>query len=127
MYGWGRNIKGELGDSTTQSHATAIKIDSPLFEGERIIDVSAGREHSLFLTGNITLKSFFVINRARSASGRVLSCGENSNGQLGDNTRVERSTPVLVTSGGLVGGKRTVKVVAARSHSLAITGTTEDS
>lgn len=55
VYGWGRNIKGELGDSTTQSHATAIRINNTLFEGERIIDVSAGREHSLFLTGNVVI------------------------------------------------------------------------
>jgi alpha-tubulin suppressor-like RCC1 family protein len=51
VYGWGRNIKGELGDSTTQSYSTAIKIERSIFAGEAIIDAAAGREHSLFLTG----------------------------------------------------------------------------
>lgn len=87
--------------------------------------MSAGREHSLFLTGNITNEiKCWSVNFSHScvASGRVLACGDNNHGQLGDGTRIQRRTLVFVMRDGLVDDKRAVKVVAARSHSLAIAG-----
>lgn len=78
---WGLNERGQLGDGTTVDRARPVEVqgfpvDSP------VVDVSAGREHSLAVT----------------ADGRVYAWGANGEGEVGDGTRVERRTPTLVTS-----------------------------
>ncbi|OYX37585.1 hypothetical protein B7Z00_03215, partial [Candidatus Saccharibacteria bacterium 32-50-10] len=77
------------------------------FEGElkaSFKQVSAGEYHSLGLTND----------------GAVYAWGDNSSGQLGDDTTTSRSTPTLVTA---LSGQTVTAVAAGYYHSLALTST----
>ena len=54
-------------------------------EGERVVGVSAGWTHSLFVT----------------VGGKVYSCGYNDFGALGTGDQDHRNTPTLVTADGM--------------------------
>jgi len=84
VYIWGRNMYGGLGDSTRTSKSTPIDITSELNLESReiIIQMSLGNHHSAAVT----------------SGGRLLTWGNNQYGQLGDDTTIDKLTPVDVTS-----------------------------
>jgi alpha-tubulin suppressor-like RCC1 family protein len=94
---WGHNNYGQLGDSTTTDRPAAAIVPG-LASG--VIGVTLGSGHTCALT----------------SAGGVKCWGRNSEGQLGDGTRVDRSTPVDVS--GLASG--TLAVVAGGLHTCAI-------
>lgn len=73
---WGANGNGQLGDGTPVKRRTSPVKVAGLAEG--VVAVSGGELHTCALTG----------------SGGVKCWGENGNGQLGDGTTTDRSTPV---------------------------------
>jgi alpha-tubulin suppressor-like RCC1 family protein len=84
VFCWGSNSAGQLGDQTLIDHATPqpIKYVNGLQAGT-IIDVGVG--------------NYFSCARAWSGGIRKLFCwGDNSYGQLGDNTTTNRTGPVPV-------------------------------
>ena len=74
---WGGNESGQLGDGTTITRTTPVDV-SGLTKGVRAIAV--GDSHTCVLT----------------LSGGVKCWGSNSEGQLGDGSTINRSTPVDV-------------------------------
>jgi len=84
VYIWGRNMYGGLGDDTKISKSTPIDITSELNlkSREEVIQMSLGIYHSAAL----------------SSRGRLLTWGNNQYGQLGDDSTIDRLTPVDVTS-----------------------------
>jgi alpha-tubulin suppressor-like RCC1 family protein len=74
---WGINWYGEVGDGTTIDRNTPVDV-SGLTSG--VIAIAAGRWHACALT----------------ASGGVKCWGANNNSQLGDDTNIDRYTPVDV-------------------------------
>ncbi|MBN2880892.1 hypothetical protein JXM83_02460 [Candidatus Woesearchaeota archaeon] len=108
VYTWGRNMYGGLGDSTRISNSTPIVITSELNlkSRETIIQMSLGNYHSSVIT----------------SSGRLLTWGNNGYGQLGDNTTINRLTPVDVTSHfNLNGDEKIIQVSFNGVSSSAIT------
>ncbi|MBE1603927.1 Ig-like domain repeat protein [Actinopolymorpha pittospori] len=97
---WGYNTAGQLGDGTTTNRTTPVETALP--EGVTVTQISAGDRHGLALTSD----------------GRVLAWGSNSNGQLGDGTTTNRTTPVEVA---LPEGVTVTQVSAGSFHSLAVT------
>jgi alpha-tubulin suppressor-like RCC1 family protein len=95
---WGYNGEGQLGDGTTMNRLTAVDV-SGLSNGVSII--AAGYVHTCALT----------------PSGGVKCWGNNWNGQLGDGTLTNRSTPVDVS--GLTGG--VVAIATGMFHTCALT------
>jgi len=83
LFTWGRNGYGQLGDGTTIGKSTPTEITSRinLATGDKIIQVSLGGNHSAALT----------------SSGRLFTWGRNDNGQLGDGTYSNKSTPTEIT------------------------------
>ncbi|WP_027660638.1 RCC1 domain-containing protein [Salinispora fenicalii] len=99
---WGKNDDGQLGDGTNTSRSTPVNVDLPA--GVTITAIAAGDDHSLALT----------------STGTVLAWGDNDEGQLGDGTNTNRSTPVNVD---LPPGTTITAIAGGDDHSLALTST----
>jgi alpha-tubulin suppressor-like RCC1 family protein len=98
--GWGDNSAGELGDGSTRGAVVPARTRLPL--GTRVKAVSTGCGHTLAVT----------------ASGQLLAWGDNTFGELGDGTRVQRRRPVRVS---LAAGTQVTAVSAGCFFSLALT------
>jgi len=94
---WGYNSYGQLGDGTTHDRSSPVAV-SGLSSG--VVAISAGHEHTCALLN----------------SGAVKCWGYNSDGQLGDRTTDDRSSPVAVY--GLASG--VLSVTAGRYHTCAV-------
>ena len=80
IYAWGGAINGRLGDGTTVSKSSPVTVVGGITNWNKI---AAGGEHNL----------------ARTSAGIAYAWGLNSYGQLGDNTTVDKSSPVTVVGG----------------------------
>jgi alpha-tubulin suppressor-like RCC1 family protein len=99
-YAWGYNSFGRLGDDTTTNRSSPVTVIGAITDWA---SVSAGNSHSLGVTD----------------SGIAYAWGRNSQGQLGDGTDAERSSPVMVI-GGITNW---VGVSGGGTHSLGVTAT----
>ena len=81
VWATGKNENGQLGDGTTTGKYNPVQVldvsGNPL---TGVVEISAGRDHSVFLKGD----------------GTVWAVGLNSSGQLGDGTNTLRTNPVQV-------------------------------
>ncbi len=96
-WAWGFNGNGQLGDGTTVSKFSPVSVIGGITNWSQ---VSAGYRHSLGVT----------------SSGIAWAWGSNGQGQLGDGTTVNKSSPVSVI-GGITNWSQ---VSAGRLHSFAI-------
>jgi len=96
VYAWGYNYYGQLGNGTTTSSYTPVKVTGLPND---VIAISAGSYHSLALT----------------SSGDVYAWGDNYYGQLGDGTTTKSSTPKKITT---ISG--IVQISAGYGYSLAV-------
>jgi len=108
---WGDNSYGQLGvNGIGQAYVPVAVSRDPgvsALSGKTVAGIAAGSYHSLALC----------------ADGTVVAWGQNSFGQLGDNTTTNRFAPVAVnTVSGLsaLAGETVVSVAAGSSHSLAL-------
>jgi alpha-tubulin suppressor-like RCC1 family protein len=96
-WSWGNNGNGQLGDNTLVSKSSPVSVVGGFTDWTQ---VSAGGYHSLGIREN----------------GTAWAWGANTNGRLGDNTTVGKSSPVSV-----VGGYTDwVQVSAGDRHNLGI-------
>jgi alpha-tubulin suppressor-like RCC1 family protein len=84
-YAWGYNGRGQLGDGTTTNRFSPITVVGGITNWTK---ASAGGRHSVGLTSSGILYAW------GDNTGR-----ENANGQLGDGTTTNRSSPVTVVGG----------------------------
>jgi alpha-tubulin suppressor-like RCC1 family protein len=77
---WGSNGSGRLGDNTTTTRSSPVSVVGGFTDW---CQVSAGYAHSLGVRTN----------------GTAWAWGSNANGRLGDNTSIDRSSPVSVVGG----------------------------
>lgn len=80
LWSWGQNTLGKLGDGTTVNKSSPVAVAGGFTDWNK---VSIGETHTLGLRSN----------------GTVWSWGNGNNGKLGDNSTVNKSSPVLVTGG----------------------------
>ncbi len=107
VWDWGLNEFGELGDNTKTDSSTPVQVLGPGGTGtlSGVAAIAAGADHSLAL----------------KSDGSVWAWGANAFGQLGDNTKTSRSTPVQVLGPGGTGTLSGVVAIAAgEDHSLAV-------
>lgn len=107
VYAWGSQADGRLGNGATSGTVTdPVKITGA-FGGKKIIQIAAGDGHALALT----------------ADGKVYVWGKNGQGQLGDNSQVDRSTPVAVyevENTGQTSDRKAIRVAAGGDFSLVL-------
>jgi alpha-tubulin suppressor-like RCC1 family protein len=101
VWGFGKNINGQLGDGSTTNRSSPVAVTGGL---SSVAAVAAGADHSLALTSTGTVKSW----------------GLNTQGQLGDGSTTQRTSPVSVTG---LGSNVIVAIAAGASHSVALTST----
>ncbi|MDQ5982073.1 MAG: hypothetical protein QG549_70 [Patescibacteria group bacterium] len=79
-YCWGQNTKGQLGIGNTSTRAFPVAVDTTgVLAGKTVTDIAAGRFHVCVI-----------------ADGKPYCWGDNTQGQLGNNTRIDSSVPVAV-------------------------------
>ena len=96
---WGINTNGQLGDGTTTNRSVATPVLG-LDNGAVWVEVSEGN-HACAILDN----------------GSVYCWGQNSAGQLGDGSFVERLTPVQVNG---LGDEKATKLALGQYHSCAL-------
>ncbi|MEU8545366.1 Ig-like domain repeat protein, partial [Streptomyces sp. NPDC048717] len=104
VYAWGINNYGQLGDGTTTSSTTPVKVDLPA--GVHVTALASGSNHTLALT----------------ADGRVYAWGWNAYGQLGDGTTTDRHAPVPVA---LPAGTTITAVAAGDNGEFSLAATSD--
>ena len=102
VWAWGYGDYGQLGDGTWASKYTPIQVKDSAGTGflSNIVYISAGESYSI----------------AVKADGSVWTWGNNSDGQLGDNTNSFKNLPVQVIGPGGTGFLSGVAKVAAGSN-----------
>ena len=83
VFTWGWNFYGRLGDGTATSKSTPTDITS-MFElntGEKVLTITMGVSNSA----------------AKTTEGRIFVWGENSTGQLGDGSILNKTVPTDIT------------------------------
>ena len=100
VWAWGSNEFGRLGQGDADLDVSKLPIK--VLQLQNVVDVRAGKEHSLALTGD----------------GRVWSWGANFSGQLGDSTGRTRTLPVEVVFP--LSDVRIVAIEASNNHSFAL-------
>ena len=121
VYAWGYNQFGQVGDNTTSNKNIPKKVLKGEYSGttylgdgsgNKIVDIEMGSYHSIAL----------------AADGTVYTWGYNNQGQLGNNSTTNTSTPVKVLKGDYSGStylgddssNKIVAITAGGSYSLAL-------
>ena len=102
---WGRNIEGELGDGTTTQRNSPTATSS-FGTGHKAVFVSVGYSHTCALLDD----------------GGVRCWGSNNNGQLGDGTSIDKSSPQS-TDINLGTGVTATGISAGGGHTCAMLNT----
>jgi len=103
---WGDNSAGQLGDGTTTQRLIpgAIPVLGTPLAGKTIVAIAASGRQNLALCSDGTLTAW----------------GDNTYGQLGDDSTTQSSMPVSVNTAGVLSGKTIVSVAAGKQHCLAL-------
>ncbi len=104
-YCWGRNNYGQLGNNLTTDSSVPI----PVYAG----GVLSGKTITAIVAGGVD-------STCAVADGKVYCWGNNSLGQLGDGTTVERHVPVAVNTSGVLSGKTVTDVGHDYHHTCAL-------
>lgn len=96
VYCWGRNLEGQLGDSTLTDRLFPVRVKGS--------------------TPFASVSSGFLHNCALTSTGDAWCWGSNSAGRLGDGTVVSRLTPVPVS-----GGITFASITAGGTHTCGLT------
>lgn len=104
IFSWGRGLSGQLGNGTNVNENIPISvITSGVLAKKTLIQISTGDAHILAL----------------DSGGKVYAWGNNSSGELGNDTTQNSNIPLGPISG-LLSGKRIVNIAAGTTHSLAV-------
>lgn len=113
VYTWGENAQGQLGDTTTANKSTPVSLSGAgALAGLKVAEVSLGGGTSYMGTSGFTV--------AVSDTGVLVAWGYNGNGELGDGTTDQRTSPVLVDALVAIKNKVIKSVSSGDTFSVAI-------
>ena len=105
MAAWGINGYGQLGNGGTATSRVPVPVDmSGVLAGKTVIAISSGYYFCLALCSDGTLAAW----------------GDNSTGQLGNNSTIQSKVPVLVDRSGVLAGKTVIAISAGGFQCLAL-------
>ncbi|MEI6604533.1 MAG: cadherin-like beta sandwich domain-containing protein [Verrucomicrobiota bacterium] len=105
LAGWGYNSYGQLGNnSSTSTQVPVAVLMSGVLAGKAVVALATGNSHGLALC----------------ADGTLAAWGYNASGQLGNNSKVNSSVPVLVDQTGVLAGKKVVAISAGEASNLVL-------
>ncbi|MET0980356.1 MAG: hypothetical protein ABWX90_03810 [Candidatus Saccharimonadales bacterium] len=103
-YCWGSNFNGQLGNnSTTQSTVPVAVSTAGVLAGKTVTAIAAGNSSTCAI-----------------ADGAAYCWGNNTNGQLGNNSTTQSTVPVAVSTAGVLAGKTVTAIDVKLSHTCAI-------
>lgn len=112
---WGQNDIGSVGDGTTTQRLIPTKVDdSGVLAGKTVTSISQDGYYSNATGG--------FAHVCAVASGNVYCWGDNTTGQIGDGSTTNRTTPVAVSTSGVLNGKTIDDVQVGLRHSCVRTG-----
>jgi alpha-tubulin suppressor-like RCC1 family protein len=97
VWAWGYSLYGQIGNNSFVNKSTPVSI---LGSNKTFCLISAGQNHSLGIDKN----------------GKLWGWGYNNQGQIGDNSTTNKSTPVSV----LGANKTFCQIISGKNHSLGI-------
>jgi alpha-tubulin suppressor-like RCC1 family protein/subtilase family serine protease len=102
---WGSNNYGQLGDNGTARSTVPVAVTTAntALAGKVVVAIAAGNAHSMALCSD----------------GAVVTWGQNSDGQLGNNSTTDSSVAVEVTHSGVLSSRTVTGLTAGGYHSLA--------
>jgi alpha-tubulin suppressor-like RCC1 family protein len=117
VYCWGSNYAGSVGDGTSgssnQYRTVPTKvIDTGVLNGKTVTAVS---QDGYYPATGSTYPHVCAL-----ASGSLYCWGDNSYGQLGNNSTTDSSVPVAVTASGVLNGKTITDIKVGLNHSCAL-------
>jgi hypothetical protein len=106
VYSWGSNTNyGQLGNNSTTNSWVPVAVDvNGVLSGKTITAIAGGGYHTVAL----------------ASDGSIYTWGNNSSGQLGNNSTTNSSVPVAVDMSGVLLGKTIIAVAAGGYHSVAL-------
>lgn len=103
VWAWGRNQIGEIGNGTTNTTGCLCVLNPTQSSISGVIKISVGDRHTLAL----------------KSDGTVWGWGQNSHSQLGDNTNINKTSPVQVGVG-ISGFNDIIAIGASLENSIAL-------
>lgn len=103
MWAWGANESGQLGDGSIVNRSVPVAVITSALGEATVTGFAAGVRHTL----------------AADSTGRLWAWGYNANGQLGDGTKINRSSPVPVNTTALNGATFAGPIAAGYYHTVA--------
>jgi alpha-tubulin suppressor-like RCC1 family protein/signal transduction histidine kinase len=104
-YCWGYNAQGQLGNnSTTQSSVPVAVVTTGVLNGKTVSSITAGTNHTC----------------AIASDNQAYCWGYNGNGQLGNNSTTQSTTPAAVDTSGVLAGKTVSQITAGGNYTCAI-------
>jgi len=103
-YCWGRDYNGALGTGTAGHRLLPTAVSTAgVLAGKTVTDIDAGPTQSCAV-----------------ADGAAYCWGDNSDGEVGDGTTTNRSTPTAVSTAGVLGGKTVTRVDVGANYACAL-------
>lgn len=104
-YCWGWNGRGQLGNGLTANSSVPVAVDmGGVLSGRSIKSISAGREHTCVV----------------ASDDKAYCWGGNISGEIGDGSTILRSSPVAVSTSGVLNGKTIKSVATGNRYSCVI-------
>jgi len=104
-YCWGLGTNGQLGNGGSASSSVPVAVTSNgVMTGKTMTSIAPG----------------YFFTCATALSGEAYCWGRNTNGELGNNSTVNSTTPVLVDQSGVSAGKTFTSIVATQQHVCAL-------